>query len=154
MISKEIFFDVTDIENLEAFAEQTIGYVLLQNDQAGLITLSGDLGSGKTTFTQKLGEILAVRGDINSPTYVIEQRYPITNHKDFNTLVHIDAYRLEEENDPQNIGLDLTMTDPGKLVVIEWPEKIEEFLKPYKKIAITFSQNGDERKAQITENSL
>ena len=91
---------------------------------------------------------------INSPTYVIEQRYPITNHSHFETLVHIDAYRLEQEGDPVKIGLDQTLQDPKNLVIIEWPEKIETFLKTYKKISLSLTQKDSDRFAQVTENCL
>jgi len=133
-------FDVTSIGQLREFAAQILESITPLDNQAALVTLSGDLGAGKTTFTQELGVLLGIeKSEINSPTYVIEQRYPITNHDNFSELVHIDAYRLEQEDDPIKIGLNQTLQDPTKLVIIEWPEKIESFLGPYGKMGILFS---------------
>jgi len=144
-------YDVTTIRSLREFARDVIKNYLEQARpaQARLITLSGDLGAGKTTFTQTLGELLEISSGIDSPTYVIEQRYPIESHASINELVHIDAYRLEQENDPQKIGLDQTLQDPTKLIVIEWPEKIEGFLQAYKKIEIVLELSGEKRVAMI-----
>jgi len=144
-------YDVTTLESLRAFAQHVIkDHINLEvAGQARLITLSGDLGAGKTTFTQILGELLGVSDGIDSPTYVIEQRYSITDSQSLDELVHIDAYRLEQEDDPLKIGLDQTLQDPAKLVVVEWPEKIEDFLQSYKKVEIILQLNGEKRGAVI-----
>lgn len=57
-----------------------------------LITLSGDLGAGKTTFTKALGKALGVKGTINSPTFTILKSYEMDGGW---MLHHVDAYRLE-----------------------------------------------------------
>ena len=144
-------YDVTTLESLREFAQHVIkDHINLEvAGQARLITLSGDLGAGKTTFTQILGELLGVSDGIDSPTYVIEQRYSITDSQSLDELVHIDAYRLEQEDDPLKIGLDQTLQDPAKLVVVEWPEKIEDFLQSYKKVEIILQLNGEKRGAVI-----
>lgn len=161
-LGKKIFFgliqlknmnsvDITEMKQLREFAAQILGVVSKQKtqNQATLITLSGNLGAGKTTFTQELAKLLEISESVSSPTYVIEQRYPIFEHKQFAELVHIDAYRLENENDPQKVGLDLTLNDPQKLVVIEWPQKIENFLKNYTKISISLENKQTSRNASF-----
>ena len=145
-----ISHDITSLDQLRDFAVGVLSSINPHDGQAFTITLSGDLAAGKTTFTQKLGELLGIEKDeINSPTYVIEQRYPLDTHESFSELVHIDAYRLELDGDPIKIGLNHTLKDPTKLVVIEWPEKIEKFLQDYKKMEITLSLEGDKRIAQV-----
>lgn len=136
--------DISTLDQLEIFVRDTIAQFLVNKESACLMTLRGGLGAGKTTFTQLLGKELGVKGEITSPTYVIEQRYSI-EHELFDELIHIDAYRLEDEDDPIKIGLDQTLADPKKLVVIEWPEKIQDFLADYKKHELVFVLDGDAR---------
>ena len=140
--------DVTTLEQLESYAESFLGSLSVFDDTATLITLTGDLGAGKTTFTQILGKKLGVTSEVTSPTYVIEQRYDI-EHEHFSTLVHIDAYRLEQEDDALKIGLDQTLNDPKNLVIIEWPEKIADFLEKYLKTDITIELHDGVRMLSI-----
>src|SRR5688500_627938 len=67
--------------------------------QAVLLLVSGNLGAGKTTFVQALARALAVTESVASPTFVIMKSYT-AHHDMFTTLVHIDAYRIE---DPREI---------------------------------------------------
>lgn len=89
-----------------------------------LIVLSGDLGAGKTTFTQGLGAALGVRGPITSPTFVIARTHP--NLADGPALVHVDAYRLGDAAEIDDIDLDAT-TDEA-VTVVEWGEGMAEQL--------------------------
>jgi tRNA threonylcarbamoyladenosine biosynthesis protein TsaE len=97
---------------------------------AGLLTagdvlvLSGDLGAGKTTFTQGLGAALQVRGDVTSPTFVISRVHPsLVGGPD---LVHVDAYRLGGAAELDDLDLD---TDLDRAVtVVEWGEGLAEDL--------------------------
>ena len=63
-------------------------------DTALVVGLYGDLGSGKTTFTQDVAKLFNIREDITSPTFVIEKMYDISTG-DFKKFIHVDAYRLE-----------------------------------------------------------
>ena len=143
-IMSEQIYDISTVKQLEDFVRQFIHSLKTQSNSATLITLSGDLGSGKTTFTQVLGKHLGVVGEITSPTYVIEQRYALSQGT-HTALVHIDAYRLEEEQDPCKIGLNVTLENPQNLVVIEWPEKIADFIKQYQQISLVFDISGKVR---------
>jgi len=142
--------DVTTLKQMDDFSKSILDQLSTNVSpvDATIITLSGDLGAGKTTFTQFLGKHLGVTENINSPTYVIEQRYPALHHH-FAELVHIDAYRLEQQDDAIKIGLDKTLDDPTNIVVIEWPEKIADFLENYKKIEIFLSSEDENRTAEI-----
>ena len=89
-----------------------------------LLVLSGDLGAGKTTFTQGLGAALDVRGPVTSPTFVLARTHPSLS--DGPPLVHVDAYRLGGPEELDDIDLDAT-TDEA-VTVIEWGAGMAEQL--------------------------
>lgn len=89
-----------------------------------LFVLSGDLGAGKTTFTQGFGEALGVRGPITSPTFVIARTHP--SLVDGPPLVHVDAYRLGDAAEIDDIDLDATTDDA--VTVVEWGDGMAEQL--------------------------
>lgn len=97
--------------------------------QATVIALSGNLGAGKTTLVQALGAHLGVVETITSPTFVVMKRYDTTDEL-FTTLVHIDAYRIEDAQEMEVIGLQNILNQPGTLICIEWPEKIPTLIPP------------------------
>ena len=95
-----------------------------------LVVLSGDLGAGKTTFAQGLGEGLNVRGSVTSPTFVISRVHPSLT--DGPALVHVDAYRLgaagSGEAALQLDDLDLDSMLDGAVTVVEWGTGVAEAL--------------------------
>ncbi len=99
-----------------------------------LITLEGDLGAGKTTFTKALGKALGISQTINSPTFTILKQYPKLNH--------IDAYRLENLN--QELGFE-EIFEEDKLCVVEWAQFIEDFL-PKERLSIYIHFIEDEKR--------
>ena len=99
-----------------------------------ILTLDGDLGAGKTTFTKGIGRGLGIKKVINSPTFTIVKVY----HGD-KTLYHFDAYRLEGEND--ELGFEEMFEDDG-VCVVEWPEFIEDIL-PKERLQIRIIKNED-----------
>lgn len=103
-------------QETQEFAEK-----LARQLQPGMvISLIGDLGAGKTTFTQGLGRALGVQRLIKSPTYTLVKEYACN----IGLLLHIDAYRLE---DVGGMDLDLpSLTQGDTLTVIEWAEFIQE----------------------------
>ena len=82
-----------------------------------VICLEGDLGAGKTTFTQGLAAALGVPGRVTSPTFCIVQE-----HKGAQFLVHMDLYRLHGEDDVIAIGWEDYLAE-GAILVVEWPER-------------------------------
>ena len=94
---------------------------------ATVIALQGELGSGKTTFAQGFGKIVGVREDMQSPTFVIMKFYDI-DWKDYKKLIHIDAYRLESEDELLKLGWEELIKDPSNLILIEWPERVEKII--------------------------
>ena len=113
-------------------AEQThqlaagIGSVLEAGD---LLVLTGELGAGKTTFTQGLGEGLGVRAGIISPTFVLVRIHPNLSEgprPGGPDLVHVDAYRLESVTEIDDIDLENTMD--SSVTVVEWGRERVEHL--------------------------
>ena len=86
--------------------------------------LSGELGAGKTTFTQGLGAGLGVRGAVTSPTFVIARVHP--QRVGGPALVHVDAYRLGGIDELDDLDLDTSLDDA--VTVVEWGEGIAEGL--------------------------
>jgi tRNA threonylcarbamoyladenosine biosynthesis protein TsaE len=96
----------------------------IKSDKAVSIGLFGDLGSGKTTFTQALGKILGVAEVMTSPTFVIEKRYDLDGAYGFKKLIHIDAYRLDSDSEILNLNFQEDLNNPDNLILIEWPERV------------------------------
>ena len=107
-----------------------------------VVCLEGDLGSGKTTFTQGLAAALGVRGRVTSPTFCIVQE-----HRGDVFLVHMDLYRLKDEFDVEAIGWDDYLSR-GAILVVEWPDRATGLI-PHsaKKVFIT---TKDEKNRAIT----
>ena len=82
-----------------------------------IVCLEGDLGAGKTTFTQGLAAALGVPGRVNSLTFCIVQE-----HRGTSLLVHMDLYRLHGEDDVIAIGWEDYLAE-GAILVVEWPER-------------------------------
>ncbi len=96
-------------------------------DKAVVVGLSGDLGSGKTTFSQSVADILGVTETVTSPTFVIEKVYH-TKDTVFPQFVHIDAYRLDTSRELEVLGFKDLLSKKGTLIFIEWPEKVPDIL--------------------------
>ena len=88
-----------------------------------LIGLTGSLGAGKTNLTQGIGEGIGVsRTDITSPTFTI-----CVPHHARVKLLHLDAYRIKDGSEVDELALDEELED-GSVVIVEWVELIESFL--------------------------
>ena len=92
-----------------------------------IFALSGDLGSGKTTFTKGFARGLGIDEEITSPTFVVFKQYD-TGKEACGSLVHVDCYRLENSADAESIGLLEIMERGNSIILIEWPEKIMEVI--------------------------
>ena len=102
-----------------------LGERLGRNLVAGdLVVLTGELGAGKTTFTQGLGAGLDVRGGVTSPTFVIARVHPSLG--DGPDLVHVDAYRLGGLDELDDLDLDTTLD--SAVTVVEWGAGLAEGL--------------------------
>ncbi len=99
-----------------------------------VIALSGDLGSGKTTFIKGIALGLGLKNsdEVKSPTFALMHIYPARI-----PLYHFDLYRLESLKEIQNIGLEHFIADPSAMTCIEWAEKADALL-PALAIKIVF----------------
>ena len=98
-----------------------LGTVLRAGD---LVVLSGPLGAGKTTLVQGIGDGMAVRGPVTSPTFVIARVHPALAGGP--GLVHVDAYRLGSVAEVDDLDLDASLDDC--VTVVEWGEGLVEGL--------------------------
>jgi tRNA threonylcarbamoyladenosine biosynthesis protein TsaE len=113
-------FDAPDAETMRALGER-VGASLVAGD---LVVLTGELGAGKTTFTQGLGTGLDVRGGVTSPTFVIARVHPsLVGGPD---LVHVDAYRLGGLDELDDLDLDTSLD--SAVTVVEWGAGLAEGL--------------------------
>jgi tRNA threonylcarbamoyladenosine biosynthesis protein TsaE len=133
-------------KHLSTSPEETfvIGKEIGQSLRGGeIIALYGDLGAGKTAFTQGLATGLEIKEKVNSPTFVIIKIY--NSKKKKLILCHIDAYRLGSEKDLLGIGVEDYLGNPQTVTVIEWANKVEKLL-PKDTIKIFFSSLGPDKR--------
>lgn len=95
-----------------------------------ILALSGPLGAGKTTFIQALSRVLGAKTNPRSPTFSLVRSYqlPVASYQ-IRQLVHVDAYRIEDEKDVPPLGLDELLSEPGTVLAIEWSERIAQFIR-------------------------
>lgn len=109
-----------------------------------VICLEGDLGAGKTTFTQGLAAALGVSGRVTSPTFCIVQEHS----GEGKLLVHMDLYRLHGEEDVEAIGWEDYLAR-GAIMVVEWPERAGSLI-PNNAYHITFRYSEGEENRTIS----
>jgi tRNA threonylcarbamoyladenosine biosynthesis protein TsaE len=93
---------------------------------ATVIALRGDLGAGKTTFTQGLARAFGIVEQPKSPTFLLAKQYAIPQTP--YTLWHLDCYRLSSHADLVPLDLHTVFSDPHAIIVVEWPERIGDGL--------------------------
>ena len=107
--------------------EQVVQYTrqLLQNGYK-IYLLSGELGSGKTTFVQALCRDLGVTESISSPTFSLINAYQSPG---YGTIYHMDLYRIEKPGDLVQLGLEEYL-ESGLICLIEWPSVAQDYIYP------------------------
>lgn len=114
-----------EVSTADAEATRNIGAAVAGLLRAGdVVILTGELGAGKTTLTQGLGASLGVRGGVTSPTFVISRVHPSLAGGP--ALVHVDAYRLGDGAELDDLDLDASVEDA--VTVVEWGEGIADAL--------------------------
>ena len=109
---------------------QKIAYIIGQKVKEGMVlTLEGDLGAGKTTFTKGLAKGLEIKRNVNSPTFTIIKEY-----QGRLPLYHMDVYRLDGNS--EGVGIEEYFTKGG-VVIIEWADTIQDIL-PAERLDIRF----------------
>lgn len=106
-----------------------------EGESPRILCLYGELGSGKTTFTQGFAKALGLTGRLLSPTFIIVRRYDLAGlGKNF---YHIDLYRLNSIDEMEELGLSEIFADPDVFTVIEWADKLTTNL-PVNRVDIWF----------------
>lgn len=124
--------EINGIEETQALAKKIASLL----KPGSLLTLKGDLGAGKTTFTKALGQAIGVKKTINSPTFTILKIYQ--GHM---PLYHMDTYRLE--GIAQDLGFDEYYEGDG-VCIVEWPDFIEDQL-PKQRLEIVMRRCDDDQ---------
>jgi len=117
---------------------------------ATVVCLSGDLGAGKTAFTQAVAKHLGVKDKIKSPTFVIFKKYPLPlrrgsaqRARGCRFLFHFDAYRLKNEKELLHLGWEEIIGNKEHIVFIEWPENVSKVIPAdARHVYISHKENG------------
>lgn len=132
---KTMEFKISTIDEWPLIIEQ-----ILPKLRHNILLLKGNLGAGKTTFTQFLLKALGSHDEVSSPTYAIVNEYHLPKGKIF----HFDLYRLKSIEEVYDIGIDEYL-ERGVLNIIEWPEIYEQELAEMPHHEMTIETSGNER---------
>lgn len=131
---------------------QTIAFDLARSfKDGGIIALKGDLGSGKTTFTQGIARGLRITQKLTSPTFILMREYHLPDNS-LGKLYHLDLYRLEKTEEILNLIGDL-FSNPKNIILIEWADKIEKELSGDLTWIKLTNLGGNKRSIEITETN-
>ena len=136
-------FEVSGVEETWELAKK----LAVELKPGDVVCLEGDLGAGKTTFTQGLAAAMGVPGRVNSPTFCIAQehrRLP-SSVSGPSLLVHMDLYRLHGEDDVIAIGWEDYLAE-GAILVVEWPERAGTLIPATARHVVFTHLDGEERR--------
>ncbi|ROI10646.1 tRNA (adenosine(37)-N6)-threonylcarbamoyltransferase complex ATPase subunit type 1 TsaE [Chryseobacterium sp. H3056] len=119
---------------------QSVIDTILPELKHNILLLKGNLGAGKTTFTQYLVKSLGSSAEVSSPTYAIVNEYDTPK----GNIFHFDLYRLKNAREVDDIGIDEYL-DNAFLCIIEWPEVYEDELSQSPHHEMTIETVGDFR---------
>lgn len=128
---------------------QIAAELLSSMPDGGTITLTGEMGAGKTAFAQGIALALGINRPVASPTFTLVSEYPLAGGR---KLVHMDLYRIHTPDDLLAIGF-TEYLQPGNVVVIEWPERGGDAIPSNAiSINITLGAESDERVIEVIEH--
>lgn len=147
-------YSIRSKEEMEKIAKNLVSSLVPNEFSAKVVGLYGNLGVGKTFFTQAVAKNLGIDEQIVSPTFVIEKIYRIDDGDKnrevrFDTLIHIDAYRLEKSEELLKLGWQNIVSDPKNLILVEWPEKIGDIMPTHTKIFIKHGKDENSREIEV-----
>ncbi|MFC1788142.1 tRNA (adenosine(37)-N6)-threonylcarbamoyltransferase complex ATPase subunit type 1 TsaE [Patescibacteria group bacterium] len=118
-----------------------------------VVLLEGELGAGKTTFTQGFAEALGVVDPVRSPTFTIMNIYK-TDRSDIKEIIHLDFYRLQESSvHLEDLGLDEWLGRDDVVIIAEWPPEGLDLLGINKVIVISLEVISEKDRSISIENS-
>jgi len=109
--------------------------------------MTGDLGAGKTTFTQGLFHGLGLKKRAQSPTFIIMRRHALKKAT-FKNIFHIDAYRLKTPEALEMLGFKALAADPQNIILIEWAERARKII-PKTALWLNFKHGKKENERMI-----
>ena len=128
---------------------QDIAKKLARNINPGItISLIGDLGTGKTTFTKGFARQMGIKDHVTSPTFKLISEYQGEKYK----LNHIDAYRMNGPEDFLNIGGEEYLLSKNSITIIEWGDLLNDIL-PSKTIRVNFTRIKSPKESRKIEIS-
>jgi tRNA threonylcarbamoyladenosine biosynthesis protein TsaE len=118
-----------------------------------VVLLYGELGSGKTTLVKGISQTIGVKEIATSPTFTLMNVYK-ANHPKIKNFVHTDTYRLQHKQDLEDVGLNDYLYKKDTLCIIEWPDKVEDYLQKKNTVKVTIEYlNREDRKVTLEEPS-
>lgn len=126
---------------------QAASYLLKALGQRTVVALEGDMGAGKTTLVNSIGESLGVRDVVSSPTFSIINQYLTESGT---TLYHIDLYRLKNETEAIGAGVEDCLYS-GQLCLVEWPSRAPQ-LFPTDTMKVKLLVMGEQSRKMIIED--
>jgi L-threonylcarbamoyladenylate synthase len=122
--------------------------------RAVVFALEGPMGAGKTIFTKGLGLAMQIKDEVISPTYSLEEEYKLetqnSNVKNQNIFVHIDAWRMVEEKELEEIGFGQRIKNKN-VIALEWADRVVNVVREYDEeaviiwVKIAYGKNDNER---------
>lgn len=122
---------------------KNIAQEIISNKRANLVLLEGELGGGKTTFSQGFLAGLGVVQNVTSPTFVIMKTYIIPNSE--YKVYHLDLYRLNQEWEVLDLGIMDLLKNSNNILLVEWANKTPKLWEnlPHTKIEFEVLNNTD-----------
>ncbi|OHB24507.1 MAG: tRNA (adenosine(37)-N6)-threonylcarbamoyltransferase complex ATPase subunit type 1 TsaE [Parcubacteria group bacterium RIFOXYD2_FULL_52_8] len=140
------------LKETHAVAEEFLAWLIREkSDLTPVLALYGDLGAGKTAFTQGLAKALGIQEQVTSPTFVLMKQYAICcdNDMPWSELVHIDAYRFESADELRPLRWEELIIPSTRVIALEWPERVAAALPEGATIPLHF-RFVDESTREIT----
>ena len=120
-----------------------------------VFTFSGTLGAGKTTFIHAICDVLGVKDAVSSPTFALINEYRFRDGDKEQTIYHMDWYRLRDEDEAIDAGMEDSFNDSSAYCFVEWPEKAPDIL-PRMHVEIKLEMTDDQQRlltATLVERS-
>lgn len=116
------------------------------------VFLTGELGSGKTTFVRGVAESFGFREPVRSPSFTIVNRYPVSRGQ-IKQIIHVDLYRIHDPAEMAPLALEEELGRPDTVAFIEWPEKAKG-LVPEPVYELLFLADGDARHITLSQRRV
>jgi tRNA threonylcarbamoyladenosine biosynthesis protein TsaE len=146
-----MIFNSQSLRETKKLAEQFVKKALkMRTSKAIVFALEGELGAGKTAFSQGFAHALGIKRKIKSPTFALMKSYAL-EVGEFKQLYHIDCYRLKDYKDLILLGAKEIFTQNGNIILIEWADRIKKII-PKNAIWLHFDHiDLNKRKIRIKE---